>query len=525
MDTYDYNERQQRRRRQRRIRQITLYTKLAVFFLVVAVGGGLFVRHVFSARKVVAGSDQAEILADGGNGSGGSAGNNSGEGAGGNSGAGVGNGSGEGAGNGAGGQSGDIGTILETDAAPDGEEATAAETIVIASPAADLLARAERLAEGYDYDGAIALLQNDPQFSSDPDVLNTIGRYESIKSTLVRANTREITHVFFHSLVIDNSKAFDGDDDTNGYNQVMTTKNEFEKILQILYEKGYVLVRLHDMAHIVVNEDGKEEMKPGDIMLPEGKIPFVMSQDDVCYYPYMNGDGFATRMVVGEDGKPTCEMKMDDGSVSVGPYDLVPILENFIQEHPDFSYKGARAVIAFTGYEGIMGYRTASSYADSETYEQDRQEAARVAQCLKDNGWELASHSWGHLNMGEIEMDRFRTDTDKWENEVDSLIGPTDIILYPFGADISDWHPYTFENERFAYLYNAGFRYYCNVDSNPYWVQIGDNYMRQGRRNLDGYRMWKDITAEEEGRSRKIDDLFRAEDVFDSDRPTPVPDM
>ena len=76
-----------------------------------------------------------------------------------------------------------------------------------------------------------------------------------------------------------------------------------------------------------------------------------MSQDDVCYYPYMEKDGFARRIVIGEDGKPTAEMVMEDGSISTGPYDLIPILEDFIEEHPDFSYKGARAIIAFTGYE------------------------------------------------------------------------------------------------------------------------------------------------------------------------------
>lgn len=292
-----------------------------------------------------------------------------------------------------------------------------------------------------------------------------------------------------------------------------------------MYDKGYVLVRMHDLAYETTDENGNTVMKPGTILLPEGKHPFVMSQDDVCYYPYMDGDGFASRIIVGEDGKPTCEMKLDDGTVTTGSYDLVPILEDFIQEHPDFSYKGARAVIAFTGYEGILGYRTSDKYADSETYEQDCRDAARVAQCLKDNGWELASHSWGHLMMGEIEMDRFKADTDKWEQQVDSLIGPIDIILYPFGNDIADWRPYTAENERFTYLYNAGFRYFCNVDSNKAWIQIGDNYLRQGRRNLDGYRMWKDITAEEEDRERKLADLFRAEDVFDPDRPTPVPEM
>ena len=64
------------------------------------------------------------------------------------------------------------------------------------------------------------------------------------------------------------------------------------------------------------------------------------------------------------------------------------------------------------------------------------------------------------------------------------MIGPTDIILYPFGDDISDWHNYTEDNEKYEYLREKGFRYFCTVDSSPYWVQIGDDYLRQGRRNL-----------------------------------------
>ena len=312
----------------------------------------------------------------------------------------------------------------------------ASETASPETPAESLLSRASALAAGYDYDKAISLLQEDAQTASLPEVQSAIAQYETIRQSLVRTPISQVTHVFFHSLIVDPAKAFDGQSDQDGYNQVMTTVDEFKKILQTMYDKGYVLVRLHDLACETTDETGKTVMKAGDIMLPEGKIPFVMSQDDLCYYPYMDGDGFASRIVIGEDGKPTCEMILEDGTAVTGSYDLVPILEDFIQEHPDFSYRGARAVLAFTGYEGILGYRTAASYADSPTYEQDRQEAAKVAQCLKDHGWELASHSWGHLDLGTVEWDRFKTDTDKWETEVDSLIGPTDIILYPFGADV-----------------------------------------------------------------------------------------
>ncbi|MCI8886586.1 MAG: polysaccharide deacetylase [Hungatella sp.] len=384
-----------------------------------------------------------------------------------------------------------------------------------------LLAEAERVAAGYDYDRAIELLQASEFYGTDQRLDEAIADYEQIKSTLKPFDINQITHVFFHTLVIDEAKAFDGDEDEAGYNQVMTTKDEFLKMLDALYAKGYVLVRLHDMAELTDGENGTK-MTRKQILLPEGKKAFVMSQDDVCYYKYMTGDGFATRMVIGEDGKPTCEMQMDDGTIQTGAFDLVPILEEYIQEHPDFSYKGARAVIAFTGYEGILGYRTAPSYSSSPTYEEDKQAAAAVAQCLRDNGWELASHSWGHRDLGTISWDKFKADCDKWDNEVRTLIGPTDIILFPFGADIGDWHPYKEDNERFRYLKGLGFSYFCNVDSSQYWVQIGSDFLRQGRRNLDGYRMWMDIAAGSDTSKRKLDDLFRSEDIFSPNRPTPV---
>lgn len=394
-----------------------------------------------------------------------------------------------------------------------------------------LIAQADRLALGYDYDEAVTLLNTSGQDMEEPRMKEALNRYETAKAALVPANMNEITHVFFHTLIMDTSKSFVGDRQSSNYNSVMTTKDEFLKILESMYSRGYVLVRIHDIAYEAPDENGNMRFVKGNIMLPEGKKPFVMSQDDVCYYPYMDGDGFAKRIIIGEDGKPTCEMVMDDNSVSVGSYDLVPLLEDFIQEHPDFSYKGARAIIAFTGYEGILGYRTASSYQDSPTYQADREQAAKVAQCLRDNGWELASHSWGHLKLGVAENpedgfaitdERFIADTDKWEAEVESLIGPTDILLYPFGNDIAEWHPYTSDNPRFAYLESKGFRYFCNVDaSKPYWTQMGTNFFRMARRNLDGYRLYEDLIQTDPAKKR-LSDLFDSAQIFDPARPTPV---
>ena len=39
----------------------------------------------------------------------------------------------------------------------------------------------------------------------------------------------------------------------------------------------------------------------------------------------------------------------------------MPIVDDFVREHPDFSYRGDKGTIALTGYNGVLGYR--SSYA------------------------------------------------------------------------------------------------------------------------------------------------------------------
>ena len=71
------------------------------------------------------------------------------------------------------------------------------------------------------------------------------------KKSLVEYPLEKITHVFFHTLIEDTSRAFDGDSKSGNYNQVMTTVSEFNKIIQIMYDKGYVLVSPHDMAKTV----------------------------------------------------------------------------------------------------------------------------------------------------------------------------------------------------------------------------------------------------------------------------------
>ncbi len=399
-----------------------------------------------------------------------------------------------------------------------------------------LLADAQFIAAGYDYQSAITMLREFEHFDKFPEFADKIAEYESLDAALVPyADMSKVTHIFFHSLIVDPSRAFDGEYTQAGYNQYMTTCAEFRAILESMYARGFVLVSPYDVAYEVTDENGTY-FTYGTIRLPEGKKPFLMSQDDLNYYGYMvggrsgvnetpvfantRGDGFAHKIVIGEDGFPTCEYMDKEGNITTGDYDLVPMLESFIQEHPDFSYHGARAILGMTGYEGVFGYRTKPSYEGAmgtEAYQAEVAAAKEVAQCLRDHGWILASHSYGHPAYGNISADRVRRDSDKWENTVQPVIGDVDVILYPHGSDIAGGGQYTFDNGKFAALYEDGYRYFFNVDSSIYWSQLGPNYYRGGRRNLDGYRMWY--------HPKRVDDLFDVAEIFDKARPTPVPQI
>jgi len=399
----------------------------------------------------------------------------------------------------------------------------------------ETIAQAEEISMGYDYDGAIELLKSLENYDKDADIIARIAKLEAEKSTMVPVDMTQVTHIFYHSLVVDPERGFAGNDSAAaGFKQWMTTVDEFNKITQAMYDNGYVLVDLHDLVTQTTDENGDVHFTPNQIMLPEGKKPFVLSLDDLSYYHSYDGRGTASKMVLDENGKPTCEYIQADGTTVTGAYDCVPLLNQFLEEHPDGAYHGARGTIALTGYNGILGYRTDIAYKTEENLTEDQRawldahpdfnwdnecaEAKKVADAIKADGWEFASHTWGHIRIGDASLERIQTDTEKWRTYVEPLVGPTDTIIFAHGQDLSDWHDYSGENEKFNYLKSQGYNFYCNVDSTQYFLQIRDNYVRQGRRNLDGYRLWNDV----HGEKNRTSDLFDASQILDPRR-TDVP--
>ena len=366
--------------------------------------------------------------------------------------------------------------------------------------AQNLLDEAARLAAGYDYDTAIAKLEGFTGSKEKyPEMEIRLSEYKQQKSLLVAHNDPgAIPNLSFHMLIADPSRAFSNREFGGQYNRNFVTIDEFEKILNQLYINGYVLVDMDSfIAETVTGETITYSSK--SLYLPDGKKPFMLTETMVNYFNYMidgnndgvpdkDGAGFASRLVL-RNGEIKAEMVNSVGETVVGNYDLVPVLEDFIESHPDFSYQGARALLAVTGHEGVFGYRTNKGVIDTKGqayYDAEVAGAKEVAAALKAAGYEFASYTYANEKYGDMDATTIRKDITNWTSEVLPILGTCDTLVFAKTSDISANGDYS--NSKFNVLYDAGFRYFISHSSKPA-CKVAGNYVRQLRVMVTGTQM------------------------------------
>lgn len=324
-----------------------------------------------------------------------------------------------------------------------------------------------------------------------------------------------VEHLFFHPVVAYPELAFDGDAQANGIDDYMVTVDEYDKILQSVYDKGYILVDINDVWSETTGEDGQPKMVRNTLYLPEGKKPLILSFDDTNYYPYMLTNGFTYKLIIGDDGK-IWSWGLDPAGNEVTSRDLdaIPILDKFVEEHPDFSPFGAKGCLSLTGYEGILGYRTQTTTqgwtAEQEANRQKEIEAVKpVIAELKRTGWTFGSHTWGHIRLGSKSLEEVQADTQRWADEVASLVGPTTILFYPHGErpDGNDWQK---TGPVFQYLQSQGFRVFCSVGIESF------SYIKKDICAVICDRLHPDGTTLRYSRQRYLQ-FYDAKDIMDVD--------
>ncbi len=334
----------------------------------------------------------------------------------------------------------------------------------------EMMKDAELLAATYKYDEAVKVI--DESGFSAKKVKSLRDDIKQRKAALVEYDG-QYYHVFFHSLIVYPELAFDGDYRHEGYDMWMTTVSEFKAMLPQLYERGYVLYPLDK-----INPDEK-------ILFPPGKKPLIISVDDVNYYEYMENDGFADRLVIDNEGNVLCEVKTPEGKTELSyEGDVMPILDQFVKEHPDFSYQGAKGVVAVTGYEGAFGYDFENAEGEEKYILQAQ--AREVAEALKDSGWLIACHSYTHNDYfkdGSVSSERLHYDTNKFKERIYDIVVQPNIYISPFG-----YHLYE-GDRRLKYMKDMGYDYFCPVSCAMRTYSTKEGVIFQERFNLDRYNM------------------------------------
>ena len=317
-----------------------------------------------------------------------------------------------------------------------------------------------------------------PDLPGDPDLTDLANQARNRLDNPVLYDG-PVYHIFFHSLIVYPELSFDGDSMSDGYNKWMTTVSEFKAILDQLYDRGYVLIDIMDMF----GRDGSGKVYRKEIRLAEGTKPLLLSVDNVSYEEYRSGDGFAKRLVLDDNGEVATLVRTPEGEeIITRDGDVMPILDDFVKSHPDFSWNNAKGAIGLNGYEGILGYRTNRKNPD---WEKEKNAVQPIVDALLANGWRVANHSWSHsrsFSDMSITLDDLIKDTERWEDEVGSITGSTPIYITPFGIEFRPGDP------RMRYLVSSGYYIVCSVGNRAHY-DILDGFVLMERINIDGYKM------------------------------------
>ena len=366
-----------------------------------------------------------------------------------------------------------------------------------------LIAEAETMVVGYDYEGAIALLDS---YSGTNDKFAqqvTAKKAELVneqKQLVELKDVSSIPNLSFHVLMADASRACNKDvsgDLAGSYNKNFVSVEEFTRILNQLYASNYVLVDFNSFISSVPGVDGNSSFFSKSIYLPQGKKPVMITETMVNYFEYMvdpdkdgtpdaKGHGFANKLVLDDNGEIKASYVDSNGQTLVGNYDLVPVLEAFIQEHPDFSYQGARAILAVTGTEGVFGYRTNTSYVSrfgQSFYDDEVAGAKEIVAALREKGYTIASYTYSNQAYRGMNTLQIQAEVQNWTNQITPVIGEVDTMVFARASDIEAYSGTTFN-----VLYNSGIRFFLNSGSSPR-VDVNTTFVRQTRLMVTGESM------------------------------------
>jgi hypothetical protein len=331
----------------------------------------------------------------------------------------------------------------------------------------------------------------------------------------VREYRGQIEVICVRSLIVDTDTAFAGRYHSSSTDLYLTT-SEFEKILENLYERDYVLV---DPENLIDSSDPTFLLER-NLKVPKGKKPLVVVIENLQYNATAYNCGTCRRLVLNDENQVCGEYRNSSGETIVSrTAESIGILDTFVERHPDFTYDGAKGIISVSGYEACFGYVVSQDEvddrnsalvasnlpqidptADEIAYNRDR--VTEIVRSLKDNGWQFASCTYSYIeDCRNTEKQILVDDTKKWLDQIGSLFGEVHMLVYPNGNYIYG------TDDRAVYYKNHGFRIFFGGGATPYYT-YGDNYLYLDRAMMS----YKTLTR------KAYEELFDYNEIIDPAR-------
>lgn len=332
------------------------------------------------------------------------------------------------------------------------------------------------------YDAEVRIRKLRTWFDEDAELLAFWEHCQEVNPESVVTWWEPVEHLAIKPLIADPGRAFDGDRYQEAANRDLILVSEFEKALEELYLRDYVLVD----SRSFVTDGGSLQGLP----CPRGKKPLVLVLEDFySSFPRVES-GMAWRLGLDEEGKISGILLDADGSSRMSrDYSAIGVLEAFIEKHPDFSFNGATGVIALVGQYGLFGYpvydvqdltlrRDAADAglevpeAASTSYSYNREQVKKIMETLRANNWKLGSGTYGRLVLPKASLLEIEEDLVMTARWMEDYTGKLDSLYCPFGDHVEA------EANKIKLYDEAGYTLQSGYGGWAYWVgQKGHVYV------------------------------------------------
>ncbi|MDD2427899.1 MAG: hypothetical protein PHV73_07390, partial [Eubacteriales bacterium] len=216
--------------------------------------------------------------------------------------------------------------------------------------------------------------------------------------------TAPIESIAVKPLIADPDRAFDNDVFADRANKDLLTTEEFRLLLKALYENDYVLIN--------GNEIVDERVKFEQVAVPAAKKPLLLFLDDFYFTPQRVESGVCSRLDLDQNSNVLGVVQDRSGEETlVRNSTAIGVLEEFLQEYPDFGFNGAKGVIVLSGVDGLLGYplredhlarvRSQAQSIGLNNYlhavqdtDANKEKLNKIIEALQERQWVFASQSY-----------------------------------------------------------------------------------------------------------------------------------